>query len=82
MQISPEAKRRPQRAFWGILMVVALLLLGTVTFIKPWAKDKRELAGSGGSGGHLSDRRRDHQFLHRRGAARPVRGAARRSQRR
>jgi len=47
LQISPEAKRRPERAFWTILTVVALLLLGTVAFIKPWAKDNRELAGTG-----------------------------------
>jgi HlyD family secretion protein len=44
LQISPEAKRRPQRAFWSIVLLVGIILLGTVAFIKPWAKDKRELA--------------------------------------
>jgi len=47
LQISPEAKRRPQRAFWGIIVLVLFVLLGTVAFIKPWAKDKRELTGTG-----------------------------------
>jgi len=44
LQISPDEKRRPQRAFWSIVLVVAAVLLATVAFIKPWAKDKRELA--------------------------------------
>lgn len=43
LQISPDEKRRPQRAFWSIVLVVAGVLLGTVAFIKPWAKDKREI---------------------------------------
>jgi HlyD family secretion protein len=47
LQISPEAKRRPQRAFWSIILLVAVALMGTVAFIKPWAKDNRELAGAG-----------------------------------
>ena len=45
LQISPEAKRRPQRSFWSIVLVVAAVLAGTVVFIKPWARDKRELIG-------------------------------------
>jgi HlyD family secretion protein len=49
LQISPEAKRRPQRAFWSIILLVAFVLLGTVAFIRPWARDKRELAGTGPS---------------------------------
>lgn len=44
LRISPDEKRRPQRAFWSILLVVALVLFGTIAFIKPWAKDKREIA--------------------------------------
>jgi len=44
LQIRPEDKRRPQRSFWGILLVVAAVLLGTVAFIQPWARDKREIA--------------------------------------
>jgi HlyD family secretion protein len=44
LQISPDEKRRPQRAFWSIIVVVALVLFGTIAFIKPWAKDKREIA--------------------------------------
>jgi HlyD family secretion protein len=44
LQINPEEKRRPQRAFWSIVLVVVAVLLATVAFIKPWAKDKRELA--------------------------------------
>ena len=44
LQINPDEKRRPQRAFWSIVIVVALILLATVAFIQPWAKDKRELA--------------------------------------
>src|ERR1035441_5965138 len=46
LQISPEAKRRPQRSFWSIVLVVAAVLAGTVVFIKPWARDKRELVGT------------------------------------
>jgi RND family efflux transporter MFP subunit len=44
LQINPAEKRRPQRAFWSIVLVVLAVLLMTVAFIKPWAKDKRELA--------------------------------------
>jgi len=47
LHISPQEKRRPQRAFWSIILVVAFILMGTVAFIKPWARDKRELAGTG-----------------------------------
>ncbi len=47
LQIAPAEKIRPQRAFWSIVIVVAAVLLGTIVFIKPWAKDKRELAGNG-----------------------------------
>jgi RND family efflux transporter MFP subunit len=43
LQIDPAEKRRPQRAFWSIVIVVLVVLLLTVAFIKPWAKDKREL---------------------------------------
>lgn len=43
LRISAEAKRRPQTAFRGIIVLVAILLLGTIAFIKPWARDKREL---------------------------------------
>jgi HlyD family secretion protein len=49
LQISPEEKRRPQRAFWSIILLVVIVLLGTVAFIKPWARDNRELAGTGTS---------------------------------
>ena len=44
LHISPEAKRRPQRAFWSIVLLVAFILMSTVAFIRPWARDKRELA--------------------------------------
>ena len=44
LQIAPEEKKRPQGAVWGIVIVVLLILLGAVAFIKPWAKDTRELA--------------------------------------
>ncbi len=54
LQISPEEKRRPQRAFWSIILLVAVILLGTVAFIKPWAKDQRELAGTGTSSDNSS----------------------------
>ncbi len=47
LQISPEEKRRPQRAFWSIILLVVVILLGTVAFIKPWAKDQREVASAG-----------------------------------
>jgi len=46
LQISPAEKTRPQRAFWSIVLTVAAVLLLTLFFIKPWAKDKRELAGN------------------------------------
>jgi HlyD family secretion protein len=49
LQISPDEKRRPQRAFWSIILLVAVVLLSTVAFIKPWAKDQRELASTGTS---------------------------------
>lgn len=45
LQISAEEKRRPQGAFWSILLLIAAVLIGTVAFIQPWARDKRELAG-------------------------------------
>jgi RND family efflux transporter MFP subunit len=54
LRISPEAKRRPQRAYWGILLTVAAVLLGTVAFIQPWAKDKRELAAVAAAGAETS----------------------------
>ena len=50
LQISPEDKRRPQRGFWSIVVVVTLALLGTVSFIQPWARDKREIAAGPGPG--------------------------------
>jgi len=43
LRLSPAAKHRPQGAFWSIVLVVVLILLGTVAVIKPWARDKREL---------------------------------------
>ena len=49
LQISPETKRRPQRSFWSIVLVVVAVLAGTVMSIKPWARDKRELVGPAGS---------------------------------
>ena len=49
LQINPDEKRRPQRAFWSIVIVVALILFATVAFIQPWAKDKRELANKDGA---------------------------------
>ena len=48
LQINPDEKRRPQRAFWSIVIVVALILFATVAFIQPWAKDKRELTNKDG----------------------------------
>ena len=47
LQIAPAEKIRPQGAVWSIVIVVAIVLLATLSFIKPWAKDKRELAGNG-----------------------------------
>ena len=44
LQIAPEEKSRPQGAVWSIVIVVLIVLLGAVAFIKPWAKDKREIA--------------------------------------
>ena len=49
LQIDPQEKRRPQRAFWSIVLVVAAVLLAAVLFIKPWAKDSRELASRDGA---------------------------------
>ncbi|HXI70676.1 MAG TPA: efflux RND transporter periplasmic adaptor subunit [Verrucomicrobiae bacterium] len=46
LQINPADKRRPQRAFWSIVIVVVVVLLATVSFIKPWAKDKREIVNN------------------------------------
>ena len=46
LQINPAEKSRPQRAFWSIVIVVVAVLSGTIVFIKPWARDKRELAGN------------------------------------
>src|ERR1017187_8418923 len=43
LQIAPEEKSRPQGAVWSIVIVVIIVLLGAVAFIKPWAKDKREI---------------------------------------
>lgn len=54
LHISPEAKRRPQRAFWGIVLLVAAVLAGTVVFIKPWAKDKREIVDNTATAGASS----------------------------
>ena len=48
LQINPDEKRRPQRAFWSIVIVVALVLFATVAFIQPWAKDKREISNKDG----------------------------------
>jgi RND family efflux transporter MFP subunit len=47
LAINPAEKRRPQRAFWSILLLVALCLLGAVGLIQPWARDKRDLGGLG-----------------------------------
>ena len=52
LEIAPEAKSRPQGAVWSIVIVVLLVLLGAVAFIKPWAKDKRELANSTAAAGN------------------------------
>lgn len=43
LHISADEKRRPQRAFWSIVLLVAAVLAGTVAFIRPWARDKREI---------------------------------------
>jgi len=48
LHISPDQKSRPQRAFWSIVIVVLAVLCATIAFIRPWAKDNRELAQSGG----------------------------------
>jgi HlyD family secretion protein len=45
LQISAQEKRRPQGAFWGIMLLIAAVLLGTLAFVQPWARDKREIAG-------------------------------------
>jgi len=44
LQIHPDEKRRPQGAVWSIVIVVLLALLAAVVFIRPWAKDQREIA--------------------------------------
>ncbi len=44
LHINPEEKRRPRLVFWSIVLVVAAVILSTVIFIKPWAKDLRETA--------------------------------------
>ena len=44
LQIAPEEKSRPQGAVWSIVIVVLIVLLAAVAFIKPWAKDNREIA--------------------------------------
>jgi HlyD family secretion protein len=50
LQMRPDAKRRPQGAFWSIVLVVVAVLLGTVAFIRPWARDKRELVDNTSAG--------------------------------
>jgi HlyD family secretion protein len=45
LHIPPTAKRRPQQAFWAILLLVAAALLASLALIQPWAKDRRELPG-------------------------------------
>lgn len=52
LQIAPEEKSRPQGAMWTIIIVVLLVLLGSVAFIKPWAKDKREINDKSASVGN------------------------------
>lgn len=55
LQIAPAEKSRPQGAVWSIVIVVLLVLLGAVAFIKPWAKDKREITdGSAAAGNSIS----------------------------
>jgi HlyD family secretion protein len=44
LKIAPEEKSRPQDAVWSIVIVVLIVLLAAVAFIKPWAKDNREIA--------------------------------------
>ena len=44
LKIAPEEKSRPQGAVWSIVIVVLIVLLAAVAFIKPWAKDNREIA--------------------------------------
>jgi HlyD family secretion protein len=51
LHLTPEARRRPQRSFWSVILAVAFILLGTIAFIKPWARDKRELADNSGAAG-------------------------------
>ena len=46
LQIAPEEKSRPQGAVWSIVIVVLIVLLAAVAFIKPWAKDNREIANN------------------------------------
>lgn len=46
LQMSPAEKRRPQGAFWTIVVIVLVVVAGTVWLIKPWARDKRDLAGT------------------------------------
>ena len=45
LQISAEEKRRPQGAFWSIILLISAVLLSTVAFVQPWARDKREISG-------------------------------------
>ncbi|HEX9048450.1 MAG TPA: efflux RND transporter periplasmic adaptor subunit [Verrucomicrobiae bacterium] len=44
LQIAPQEKSRPQGAVWSIVVVVLVVLAGAIAFIKPWARDKREIA--------------------------------------
>ncbi len=44
LQINPEEKRRSEGTVWRIVLVVVAALLGAVAFIKPWARDSREIA--------------------------------------
>ena len=55
LQIAPEEKSRPQGAVWSIVIIVLLVLIGAVAFMKPWAKDNRQIAdGSAAAGGSIS----------------------------